>query len=154
MEMRLFLICALGFLSPVVARADALLLQDFAVFQGASDVSEIAPGRAQIVACLQGTQAPRSCIGTVVQACDGGTRVCEAQEASVWEHYGYDIYLALRRSLGGPEWIDEAHARIGLEMVARCDARLREAGEDALSVCQLREAAGRALDLRFALVAP
>jgi len=39
-------------------------------------------------------------------------------------------------------------------MVARCDARLREAGEDALSVCQLREAAGRALDLRFALVAP
>jgi len=152
--MRLFVIFILGFFGPTAVKADALLLEDFAVFQGASEVSEIAPGRAQIVACLQGTRAPRSCIGAVVQRCDGEAQACEAREASVWEHYGYDIYLALRRSLGGPDWIDEAHARIGSEMVARCEARSRQAGEEALSLCQLREAAGRALDLRFALVAP
>ncbi|MBT8458564.1 MAG: hypothetical protein HKP37_06425 [Boseongicola sp.] len=148
--MRFLLILALGFLSPFPVKADALLLEDFAVFQGVSDVSKNATGRAEIVACLQGTKTPRSCIGLLVRSCEDDAVACEAREASIWEHYGYDIYLALRRSLGGPDWIDEAHRRIGAEMVARCET----ASNEAVTSCQLREAAGRALDLRFALVAP
>ena len=152
--MRILALCLGAGLSPIAAAADPLSLMDFAVFHGATEVVEQEAARAQIVTCLQGTRTPRSCIGTVVQVCDGSADACVAQEASVWEHYGYDIYLALRRSLGGPDWIDDAHIRIGSEMVARCAAIGLEEGDAALRACEMREAAGRALDLRFALVAP
>ena len=152
--MRLIALCVLGVLNPCVAGAQALLLEDFAVFRGSSPSESIAQDRAEIVACLQGTRVPQSCVGIVSKACEGEVQACEVREVVVWEHYGFDVYLALRQALGGPDWIDAAHRRIGLEMVARCDAQVLDSAEAVRAACELQEAAGRALALRFALVAP
>ena len=152
--MRMWLIFSLAFWVPALAKADALSLEAFAVFQGAGDVDGLADTRAQLVQCLQDTRTPRVCIGATVPTCRGESEACETLETKAWEHYGYDVYLALRRALGGPDWIDTAHARIGAEMAARCAGQLSDDGKAAVQVCQLREAAARALDLRFALVAP
>jgi len=151
---RLLIVLWFGLLGPGFAKADALLLEEFAVFQSEIGQAAATSVRRQIVLCLQMTSEPRTCIGASVQACDGVFEECAIVEAAAWERFGYDLYLELRRALGGPEWIDTAHARIGTEILARCEARVLEAGEASRHVCQLSEAAGRALDLRFALVAP
>lgn len=152
--MRILIVLALGLIAPVAAKADGLSLEDFAVFQGAQVTNESIAARREVVQCLQTTKTPRICIGATVPACPDAIEVCETREVTVWEHYGHDVYLALRRALGGPAWIDEAHLRLGGEMRQRCVRRTAEAGAAAGRVCALREAAGRALDLRFALVAP
>ena len=152
--MRIWGLVVFFFMVPLVALADVLALEEFAVFQGDVPPEGVPDARAQIVDCLQATRAPRACIGVTVLACEASSEACALVETAVWERLGFDIYLALRAALGGPDWIDTAHLRLGSEMVARCEARGAEAGAGAAEVCRLNEAASRTLDLRFALVAP
>ena len=135
---------------PAAALADELTLEDFAAFEGQFDAEAVDATRAAIVSCLQQTRTPSSCIGVTLVACKADPDECATLEAAAWERFGYDIYLALRTALGGPDWIDAAHTRIGGEMDARCAALTG----DAARLCPVNEAASRAIDLRFALVSP
>ncbi len=141
--------CFLALL-PLAVAAEELTLEDFAAFEGQFDVATVDPARAAIVACLQSTRTPSSCIGVTLATCDTDASNCARLEAAAWEWFGYDMYLALREALGGPVWIDAAHARIGEEMDARC----ADLSGDAARLCPVKEAAARAIDLRFALVSP
>ena len=137
-------------LLPLAVAAQELTFEDFAAFEGQFDAAAVDPARAAIVTCLQSTRTPSSCVGVTLATCDAGASACATLEAAAWERFGYDIYLALREALGGPDWIDTSHARIGGEMDARCAGL----SGDAARLCPVKEAAARAIDLRFALVSP
>lgn len=141
------------------ATAEPLTLEEFGIVHSEVTAEKAASKRARIVACLQTTREPLGCIGTTLRVCQVTLEACSYQEAAAWEQLGFDIYLELRRALGGPDWIDAAHLRLRAEIVTQCDAEAAVENERLMqrairAACYLRGAAGRTLDLRFALVAP